>query len=87
MTCLAIVSLAVTMLGLILTLAGAGWLLFGIRESDRRFSSDGNLYPGEQTSVVVPALIRAQRWPGWLALIGGSVQLVGGVLAIAAALI
>jgi hypothetical protein len=81
MDALTLVALAITIVGLIFTLIGTGQLLFGIRHDDPKYSSLA--MPREME--IVPSLIYAQRRPLWLALIGGSVQVVGGVLAIVAA--
>lgn len=80
-----IAGLWLTVVGLAASLVGAGWLLFGIRADDPRFTHDGQLFPGEQSSVVLPAFIRAQQRPTMLVVLGGGVQVVGGVLAIISA--
>lgn len=79
-------ALVLTLVGLVASLSGAVWLLFGIRPDDQRFLDDGPLYPGQQQSLVLARFIRAQRKPTLLVVIGGGLQVLGGVLAITAAL-
>lgn len=77
-------ALVLTLVGALATLAGAVWLLVGFRATDARFTDDGMLYPGGQTSQVVPNLLRAQGRVGVLVAAGAAVQLVGAVLALVA---
>lgn len=77
-------ALIVTLCGTALSLVGAVWLFFGIRPDDPAFTDDGMLYPGQQRSQVLPRFIRAQQRPSVLVLVGGGVQVLGGVLAILA---
>jgi hypothetical protein len=81
-----ITSLAVTLLGVAFSLTGSFWLLFGFKPTNSRYVNDGGLYPGEQTSTVVPNLLADQRRPLGLVAIGGCMQVIGGVLGIAATL-
>lgn len=77
-------ALIVTLLGLSLSLVGAAWLQWGIDPEDERFTDDGMLYPGRQRSEVLPRYIHAQKRPTLLVVIGGGVQVLGGVLALLA---
>jgi hypothetical protein len=79
-----VAAVILTAIGAASAAGGAAWLFFGISPNDLRFVSDGMLYPGEQESSVMPALIRAQRKPAALVALGTSIQLVGAVLAIVA---
>lgn len=73
------VLLVIAIVGAVSTLAGAIWLL-GMRPE--KYSDDGQLYPGSQVSLAVPALMRAQRWPLALTVLGGAVQLGAASLAL-----
>lgn len=79
-----ITALIVTLVGLGISLCGAGWLQWGIDPEDERFTDDGQLYPGPQTSKVLPKYIKAQQAPTLLVVVGGGVQVLGGVCAIIA---
>lgn len=81
-----IASLAVTVIGVAFSLAGSIWLLLGFSPNNPRYVNDGGLYPGEQTSTVVPNLLTDQRRPLGLVAIGGGLQVIGGSLSIAATL-
>lgn len=79
---MAMAALVITVLGLAISLAGAGWLLVKIRPDDPRYVDDGMLFPGPQHSVVLPRFIRDQQRPSIVVVIGGGLQVLGGVLAI-----
>ncbi|MFQ1002626.1 hypothetical protein [Modestobacter sp. SSW1-42] len=83
---MATAALVLTLIGLVVTLIGGGWLLWGIDPADEKYNDDGPLYPGQQRSQVLPRFIQAQRRPTVLVVMGGVVQVAGGVLAIIAAL-
>ena len=73
------VLLVIAIVGALSTLAGAIWLL-GMRPAT--YSNDGPLFPGLQISLAVPALMRAQRWPLALTVLGAAVQLGAASLAL-----
>lgn len=78
------IALVATLAGLTLSLAGAAWIQWGINPHDPQFSDEGDLFPGPQRSKVLPRYIKAQQRPTLLVVIGGGVQIVGGVLAVIA---
>lgn len=77
-----VVAGVVAVVGAVLTLGAAAWLFFGFKPDNPRYVEDGMLYPGEQTSTVVPNLLHDQRRATALALAGGAVQVVATVLAL-----
>lgn len=74
-------ALFITLVGLVASLCGAAWLQWGIKPDDPRFKDDGMLYPGRQASRVLPKYIKAQQSPTLLVVVGGGIQILGGVLA------
>lgn len=72
------------LLGAVSAFAAALWLLFKFKPSDSRFADDGMLYPGRQTSTVVPNLLREQGRVGALVAVSAALQVLAVVLAIAA---
>lgn len=79
-----IASLIITLAGAGLSLAGSAWLFLGFRPDDKRYTDEGMLYPGPQSSRVVSNLLRDQRRPAALVVAGGSLQLIAGVVALVA---
>lgn len=79
-------SIVVALVGLVLSLAGAAWLWFGLDPENVRYLDDGLLYPGRQQSAVLPRYIRDSRRPTLMVVVGGGVQVIGGILSLAAAL-
>lgn len=77
-------SLILGLLGAVGAFTAALWLLFGFKPSDPRFTDDGTLYPGRQTSTVVPNLLREQGRVGALVAVSASLQVLAVLLAIAA---
>ena len=75
-------ALGLTLAGAAITTIGALWLLFGFSPKDPRFTDDGPLVPGRQTSQVVPNLLRAQGRVAWTVAVGAALQLAGAVLAV-----
>lgn len=75
-------ALIITLVGLIASLCGAVWLQWGIKPDDQRFTEDGMLYPGRQASRVLPKYIKAQQSPTLLVVVGGGIQILGGVFAV-----
>jgi len=75
-------ALIITLVGLVASLWGAVCLQWGIKPDDPRFTDDGMLYPGRQSSGVLPNYIQAQQSPTLLVVVGGGVQILGGVLAV-----
>lgn len=82
-----IFSICVALLGLILSLIGAAWLWFGLDPENERYIDDGMLYPGQQTSEVLPRYIKDSRRPTLIVLIGGGVQVLGGILSLIATVV
>lgn len=77
-----IAALIITLVGLVASLCVAVWLQWGIKPDDPRFTDDGMLYPGRQASRVLPNYIKAQQSPTLLVVVGGGIQILGGVLAV-----
>lgn len=75
-------ALIITLVGLGASLCGAVWLQWGIKPDDSRFTDDGLIYPGQQTSRVLPNYIKAQQTPTLLVVVGGGIQVFGGVCAL-----
>ncbi|SHP28707.1 Uncharacterised protein [Mycobacteroides abscessus subsp. abscessus] len=70
-------------LGALVTLIGS-ILMVRIRPDNPRYQDDGLLYPGQQESKVVPALLHDQQSATALIAAGGAIQLVATVLALVA---
>jgi hypothetical protein len=70
-------ALIVTGIGTAVSLYGAAWLVWSSKPDDPRYNDDGMLYPGHQTSKVVPALVRDQRKVGIIVAVGNAIVLVG----------
>lgn len=79
-----VAALVLTLIGLVVTTAGAVWLVFGFSPTNPRYVDDGQLYPGPQKSTVVPNLLRDQRKVSALVAFGAAIQVAGGVFAILA---
>lgn len=75
-------ALIITLLGLCASPIGAAWLQWGIDPDDPRFFDDGPLFPGRHASRVLPNYIKAQQRPTFLVIIGGGIQVCGGIFAI-----
>lgn len=72
------------MVGCVLSVAAAVWLLVGFSPNNPRYVNDGPVFPGEQESKVLPQLLKDQRGVAAVVVLGASVQLTGAVLAILA---
>lgn len=81
-----LVGLVITVIGAIVNLIGACLLLWGFDESNPRYVDDGMLYPGQQTSRVVPNLLHDQRRVAVLTVVGSTLLLAGAVLVVVAAM-
>ncbi|MGB9139339.1 MAG: hypothetical protein WCB73_19345 [Pseudonocardiaceae bacterium] len=66
-----------TGIGTAVSLYGAAWLVWSSKPDDPRYNGDGMLYPGQQTSKVVPALVRDQRKVGIVIAVGNAIVLAG----------
>ncbi|MDN5759525.1 MAG: hypothetical protein L0H59_13515 [Tomitella sp.] len=74
------IGLALTVVGAVVNLAGAAWMLCGFNPDSPRYTDDGPLYPGGQKSSVVPRLLQDQRRVAAVAVIGSTLLTVGAVL-------
>lgn len=81
-----IVAGVVAVVGALITAAGSCWLWLGFKPDNPRYVDDGMLYPGRQTSRVLPNLLKDQQKVTALIAVGGAVQLVATVLVLITAL-
>jgi len=71
-------------LGALVSLIGALWLLLGFSPGSERYTDDGMLYPGPQRSQVVPRLLRDQRRVSAVIVTGTALQLLAAVFGVLA---
>jgi hypothetical protein len=73
-------ALVLTAIGAVLNVGAAVWLLAASNPDSERYTDDGMLYPGQQRSRVVPALVRDQRKIAALTVLGTTLLLVAAVV-------
>lgn len=78
-----LIALICALIGLVLSLVGAVWLWFGLDPDKEKYKNEGQLHPGEQQSITLPKYISDSRKPTLLVAIGGGVQVIAGILAVA----
>lgn len=81
-----IAAAVIAVVGALVTCVGSVWLVVGFGADNPRYVDDGMLYPGRQSSTVLPNLLRDQQKVTALIACGGAIQLVGTVLALLAAI-